>query len=774
MSRSILKSSSGRRARRGRCRPGLEWLEIRQVPTTFVVNTPLDTVAADLNTGKDATGHISLRSAIMAANAHAGADSISLPVGVYKLTLPGANEDGGASGDLDIKGDLTINGSGNSVIDGNSLDRVFEILSGNVRISGVTITRGSASAGGGVLNVAGKVTLSNDTISGNLASGTTGIEGDEGTSESPTGKPGGPGSNAFGGGVDNAGGSLTISNSLITSNQVDGGEGGAGGDGLKFTGSQGSPSQTLGGDAASGNGGAGGVGGSALGGGVFNAANAHLTLSGVTFSSNGVISGPGGEGGRGGTAVGGKGGDVSSPNEMGGDGGDAFGGVGGPGGDGGLAEGGGLFNAATTVGGGTVAFSEDQAIFSGNLAFGGAGGAGGSGGLAIGGNAGGFPTGRDENVFVIGGFGGDGIAGAGGNGGVGGRAEGGAIANEAGATFSFSSIGVSDNLALGGTGGVSGAGGIAGGGIGGRGGQAGTGGLADANDFTAVFGGQGGSGLGGGVYTGAGGKFILSAPNSNTTAPPASGFGRNNAVGGQGGSGSAGAEALGGLAGDGPAGALAGNGGGASRGLGGHGGNGGLGAGGAFYNAGATSLTGITVGFGSNAANGGGAGSGGNGGDSFAADASQDPNLVVKTGGGIGGDSVGGPGGNGGQGGIGEGGAIFNAPAASLVLLPRHGAPAGSAQAAATDGISSNLAFSGLAGFAGSGTLPHPGAPSPKGGKFGMGSVGHAGQAGSVGSGVGGGLYLDPAGTATFSNVTISGNQAATSDEDVHGTFKMV
>src|SRR5262249_1474360 len=149
-----------------------------------------DSVAVDLHNGKDATGNISLRSAIMAANAHPGADSINLPVGVYKLTLPGANEDAAASGDLAIKGDLTINGSGNSVIDGNALDRVFQIHTGNVRISGVTIRNGSSSTGGGLLNVAGNVTLSNDTISDNSAIGTSGGIGADGT---PTNQAAGAG-----------------------------------------------------------------------------------------------------------------------------------------------------------------------------------------------------------------------------------------------------------------------------------------------------------------------------------------------------------------------------------------------------------------------------------------------------------------------------------------------------------------------------------------------------------------------------------------------------
>ena len=79
MSRSGAKARPRRGSRGARWRPALESLEVRQVPTTFAVNTPLDTVAVNLQTGKDAQGHISLRSAIMAANASPGADTINLP-----------------------------------------------------------------------------------------------------------------------------------------------------------------------------------------------------------------------------------------------------------------------------------------------------------------------------------------------------------------------------------------------------------------------------------------------------------------------------------------------------------------------------------------------------------------------------------------------------------------------------------------------------------------------------------------------------------------------
>lgn len=88
----------------------LEWLEDRVVLSTFKVNTTLDTVAVSLKTGKDASGSISLRSAIMAADAHGGKNTIVLPSGTFKLTIAGAGEDAAATGDLDITRNLTING----------------------------------------------------------------------------------------------------------------------------------------------------------------------------------------------------------------------------------------------------------------------------------------------------------------------------------------------------------------------------------------------------------------------------------------------------------------------------------------------------------------------------------------------------------------------------------------------------------------------------------------------------------------------------------------
>src|SRR5262245_25910113 len=150
----IIRSEWARKRNKPAIKPALEGLETRLVLSTFKVNTTVDSVAVSLKTGKDSTGHISLRSAIQAANSKPNADTIIIGAGIFKLTIPGANEDAAATGDLDINSKVTIKGKGanQTFIDGNSLDRVFHVLGGTVKISGVTIEHGKAPEGGGLLN----------------------------------------------------------------------------------------------------------------------------------------------------------------------------------------------------------------------------------------------------------------------------------------------------------------------------------------------------------------------------------------------------------------------------------------------------------------------------------------------------------------------------------------------------------------------------------------------------------------------------------------------
>ncbi len=120
---------------------------------TFTVNSTVDAVDAFPGDGVCATagGVCTLRAAIQEANALAGADVITVPAGTYSFAIAGANEDAAATGDLDITADLTINGAGatTTIIDGNGLDRIFDILGGTVTINDLTVRNGDGGSNGG-------------------------------------------------------------------------------------------------------------------------------------------------------------------------------------------------------------------------------------------------------------------------------------------------------------------------------------------------------------------------------------------------------------------------------------------------------------------------------------------------------------------------------------------------------------------------------------------------------------------------------------------------
>ncbi|MEO5626864.1 MAG: choice-of-anchor Q domain-containing protein [Dokdonella sp.] len=119
---------------------------------TFVVNTPLDGADAVVGDGAcaDLTNACTLRAAIAEANALPGADVIELPVGTFALTLAGVDEDAGATGDLDIAGDVVIHGAGSALtfIDVGAIDRLFDVRAGNVSFQGMTLRNGRITNGG--------------------------------------------------------------------------------------------------------------------------------------------------------------------------------------------------------------------------------------------------------------------------------------------------------------------------------------------------------------------------------------------------------------------------------------------------------------------------------------------------------------------------------------------------------------------------------------------------------------------------------------------------
>jgi CSLREA domain-containing protein len=242
--------------RTGLSASGFLLLALAPIPAPASVFTV--TTTADGNNGACTVSLCSLRDAIIAANANPGADVITLPSNAnsYALTLAGANEDNAATGDLDIKGDLTINGGGaaSTIIDGGALDRVFHIFSGAVALIDLTIRNGKPGPGdngGGVLVSGGSLTLLRCVVSGNS---TTNL--------------------GQGGGIHNAG-SLTVIDSTISGNET--GSGGNGG-GIACVGPL-----TITGSTVSGN--AAGTGGN--GGGIY--AGLSVLMTNCTISGNVVI-----------------------------------------------------------------------------------------------------------------------------------------------------------------------------------------------------------------------------------------------------------------------------------------------------------------------------------------------------------------------------------------------------------------------------------------------------------------------------------------------------
>ncbi len=120
-------------------------------------NNLLITHNNDSNDGACTTSDCSLREAIIAANANPGS-TINIPAGTYTLSLGSSGEDFSAGGDLDIRTSVTIIGEGQVIIDAGGMDRVFDVLNGNLQLSNLTIQSGQAMGGG--MRVAGPATVS--------------------------------------------------------------------------------------------------------------------------------------------------------------------------------------------------------------------------------------------------------------------------------------------------------------------------------------------------------------------------------------------------------------------------------------------------------------------------------------------------------------------------------------------------------------------------------------------------------------------------------------
>ncbi len=286
------------------------------------------------NTCGAADDDCSLRGAIIKANSHVGADTITLPAGTYTLAIAGADEENAATGDLDITEDLTLVGKSQltTIVDANGIDRVFDIFApahvsfsaiqiqggnvigqggGGIRNQGhltlqdvMLIANHTSTAGGALWSTTGAwATLQNVSIANNSAFAGGGIFSDDGTViingaslSFDTASLGGgiyaggtmtatdvvitaETATNQGGGIYNVG-RLTLTNATITSNQANTLDGG----GLYLHGESTLTNVTVSGNAAP----------AGRGGGIFKPGLMSATLTNVTLADNSASAGNGG------------------------------------------------------------------------------------------------------------------------------------------------------------------------------------------------------------------------------------------------------------------------------------------------------------------------------------------------------------------------------------------------------------------------------------------------------------------------------------------------
>lgn len=154
-------------------------------PPVIAATIVVDSTADDLDQGNN--GNCTLREAVIAANRNEGRDAcppgeaapvvdeIVVPAGVYLLAIdgPGSQHNPADQGDLNLLEDVDIRGAGQAVtiIDGDFIDRVFEISTFSVtaRFFDLTIRRGRADSDrvAGIRSRTARVVLTDCTVTGN-------------------------------------------------------------------------------------------------------------------------------------------------------------------------------------------------------------------------------------------------------------------------------------------------------------------------------------------------------------------------------------------------------------------------------------------------------------------------------------------------------------------------------------------------------------------------------------------------------------------------------
>jgi hypothetical protein len=191
---------------------------------------------------------------------------------------------------LVVEHDVSLMATQEVLVTGQSLTRLFVVKPGvHLTLQNIFLFSGHHTetnlndggipdtAGAGIYNDRGIVTILNGHFEGNSVVGVTGFAGRAGSSDD-----GEPGGDAAGGAIYNNGGQLTLSNVVFIGNSVAGGPGGAGAVGTS----------------SGRNGGNGGVGGAAAGAAIYSRGGT-VTVYASTFTTNNATGAAAGAGGTG-------------------------------------------------------------------------------------------------------------------------------------------------------------------------------------------------------------------------------------------------------------------------------------------------------------------------------------------------------------------------------------------------------------------------------------------------------------------------------------------
>jgi CSLREA domain-containing protein len=200
-------------------------------PVTAPLDLTVDTAADthDLHPGDgvcdDGTGHCSLRAAIDETNAFPTADHIQIAPGVNPtLSIAGTGDADNRSGDLNIFGDLSIDGGGATLNAAGGVDRAIAVFDHTVSISSLTVTGGGggASVFAAGIYARGALTLHDVTITGNHAGNVVGGLDVTGTLTMSNSTVSGNVSDSTVAGIEVTGAGGTISDSTISGNTTPG------------------------------------------------------------------------------------------------------------------------------------------------------------------------------------------------------------------------------------------------------------------------------------------------------------------------------------------------------------------------------------------------------------------------------------------------------------------------------------------------------------------------------------------------------------------------